>query len=107
MRKLNVLFLIVSLACGSVTMLACGDDDSGNNNNPTPPNPPGTPPPVNPPPPVLPPPPPPVEGGPTSFPAYVQDQIVNHTSSTTNPDPSTVWDPLADDATFVYPATFF
>jgi hypothetical protein len=52
-------------------------------------------------------PPPLPEGGPNSLPAYVQDQIVNHTSDTTAPAPATAWDALPDDPAFVFPAAFF
>jgi hypothetical protein len=106
MRKLNVLFFITTLALGSGLLLACGDDDSGSSGNVTPPpQPPG---PVNPPP-VIPPPPPPPPPGPdaSTFPGYVQDQIVNHTSDNGAPAPESAWGALPDDDKFAFPATFF
>jgi hypothetical protein len=106
MRKLKILFLTGLIVVGSTTLLACGDDDNNQQANPEGGTPPPPPPPVGTPPPNPPPPPPP-DGGPTSFPGYVQDQILNHTTSTGAPDPSTVWDPLPDDPKFAFPASFF
>src|SRR5688500_9518917 len=46
-------------------------------------------------------------GGPTSFPAYVQDLVTTKTSETAAPDTEMVWGMLQDNEGYVFPATFF
>lgn len=43
----------------------------------------------------------------TSFPKYVKSLIELKTDDKGSPDPETVWGPIADDETFVFPTTFF
>jgi hypothetical protein len=101
-RKLWVLAIASTVALA--LLAGCGDDDSNPGNPDT-----GVPPPPPPNPPVLPP--PGGDGGPDtgplSFPAYVKDQVENHTADNTLPADETAWGTLADDEAFVFPATFF
>ena len=101
MKQWKLLLAATFLVAGPLTILACGDDDNGgggtdsgipdgsSSGNPDGSTDGG-------------------DGGPNaSLPAYVEDQITNHTSNTTQPDPASVWDGLPDDPAFVFPATFF